>query len=40
MATFCQPFTKATIRYFNHADADAARQWLAETDGSEKTGKQ
>jgi len=21
MATFCKPFTKATIRYFDHADA-------------------
>ena len=30
MATFCKPFTKATIRYFDHADATEARTWLAE----------
>ena len=30
MATFCKPFTKATVRYFDHADAAAARKWLAE----------
>ena len=29
MATFCKPFTKATIRYFDHAHADDARNWLA-----------
>ena len=29
MATFCKPFTKATIRYFDHADAAEARKWLA-----------
>jgi hypothetical protein len=40
MAMFCKPFTKATIRYFNHDDAAAARQWLDEVDGSEKAGKQ
>lgn len=28
MATFCKPFTKATIRYFNHTDAAEARKWL------------
>jgi hypothetical protein len=28
MATFCKPFTKATIRYFDHAAAAEARQWL------------
>ena len=31
MATFCKPFTKAKIRYFDHADAAAARKWLDET---------
>lgn len=31
MATFCKPFTKATVRYFDHADAAEARQWLEET---------
>ena len=30
MATFCKPFTKATIRYFHHTDAAAAQQWLGE----------
>ena len=30
MATFCKPFTKATIRYFDHADAAEARKWLDE----------
>ena len=28
MATFCKPFTKATIRYFDHANLAAAQQWL------------
>jgi len=30
MATFCKPFTKATIQYFDHAEAAEARKWLAE----------
>jgi hypothetical protein len=30
MATFCKPFTKATIRYFHHTDAAEARKWLEE----------
>jgi hypothetical protein len=30
MATFCKPFTKATIRYFDHAEAAQARTWLGE----------
>jgi hypothetical protein len=30
MATFCKPFTKATIRYFDHVEADQARTWLGE----------
>ena len=30
MATFCKPFTTATIRYFDHADATEARKWLGE----------
>ncbi|MEO8427890.1 MAG: STAS/SEC14 domain-containing protein, partial [Verrucomicrobiota bacterium] len=25
MATFCKPFTKATVKYFDHADAADAR---------------
>ena len=28
MAIFCQPFTTATIRYFDRAQADEARRWL------------
>ena len=31
MATFCKPFTTATIRYFDHADAVEARKWLGES---------
>jgi hypothetical protein len=30
MATFCKPFTKAVVRYFDHADAAEARAWLDE----------
>lgn len=30
MATFCKPFTKAKVRYFDHADASEARKWLDE----------
>lgn len=30
MATICKPFTKATIRYFDRADAAEARKWLDE----------
>ncbi|MCK9605368.1 MAG: STAS/SEC14 domain-containing protein [Methylomonas sp.] len=30
MAIFCKPFTKAMVRYFEQAAADAARSWLAE----------
>jgi hypothetical protein len=30
MAMFCKPFTKATVRYFDHADAAEARKWLGE----------
>lgn len=30
MAAFCKPFTTATIRYFDHTDAAAAKQWLSE----------
>ena len=28
MAMFCKPFTKATIRYFDHVGIDEARKWL------------
>ena len=28
MTTICRPFTKATIRYFDHAAAAEARGWL------------
>src|SRR5208282_2824693 len=30
MAAFCKPFTKATIRYLDHAEADEARKWLSD----------
>ena len=30
MAIFCRLFTKASIRYFDHAQAVAAREWLGE----------
>ena len=30
MAAFCKPFTQATVRYFDHADAAEARAWLAQ----------
>jgi len=28
MATFCKPFTKANVRYFEHTNAVGARRWL------------
>jgi len=28
MASLCKPFTKATVRYFDHADAAEAQKWL------------
>lgn len=31
VAVFFKPFTKATIRYFDQADAAEARQWLGES---------
>ena len=30
MATFCKPFTAATIKYFDHSELEAARDWLDE----------
>jgi len=30
LTEFCVPFTKATIRYFDSADAAAAQNWLGE----------
>ena len=30
MATFCKPFTKATVRYFDHNDVPNAQKWLIE----------
>ena len=30
MATFCKPFTRAKIQYFDHTDTAGARKWLAE----------
>jgi hypothetical protein len=31
MATFCKPFTKATVRYFDVADAANAMEWIHES---------
>ncbi|MCC9657758.1 SpoIIAA family protein [Rhodopirellula halodulae] len=28
MATFCKPFTKATVKYFDHTDIEDARTWI------------
>jgi hypothetical protein len=39
MAAFCKPFTKAAIRYFDHAEAAKAWKWLDEGDGIEKAVK-
>lgn len=30
MVAFCKLFAKATVRYYDHADAAAARLWLSE----------
>jgi hypothetical protein len=30
MATSCKPFTKAMLRYFDHADTAEAQKWLDE----------
>lgn len=30
MAMFCRPFTRAIVRYFDHADANKAREWIDE----------
>ena len=38
MATFCKPFTKATIRYFDHAKVADARLWLDEKAASRTEG--
>ena len=32
MSQFCRPFTTAKIRYFEHAELDEARRWLAESE--------
>jgi hypothetical protein len=29
MASFCKPFTKAAVKYFDHTDVEAARTWLS-----------
>ena len=31
LTEFCEPFTKATIRYFDRADAAEARKWLGDS---------
>lgn len=30
MAVFCQPFTAAKVRYFDHADLAKAQEWIDE----------
>jgi SpoIIAA-like len=30
MAVFCRPFTTASVRYFDRAQLEQARQWIAE----------
>ncbi|HET6384846.1 MAG TPA: STAS/SEC14 domain-containing protein [Armatimonadota bacterium] len=30
MTTFCKPFFRASIRYFDHTEVDEARKWLNE----------
>jgi hypothetical protein len=30
MAMFCRPFTTAKIKYFDHSEIEAAREWIAE----------
>jgi hypothetical protein len=30
MATFCKPFTRATIQFYDHAQVAEARAWLGE----------
>ncbi|QGJ71183.1 Universal stress protein UspA [Planctomycetales bacterium 10988] len=30
MAAFCKPFTSASIKYFDHTEVEAARQWVSE----------
>ncbi len=30
MAMFCKPFTKATVKYFDHSAISEARKWLLE----------
>jgi hypothetical protein len=39
MSVFCKPFTAATIRYFDHAQAAQARKWLDEETVVEIAGK-
>jgi hypothetical protein len=34
MATFCKPFTKAAVKYFDHTDAVEARAWVDEVPAS------
>ena len=29
MTTFCKPFTRAKVRYFDHSEEDMAREWVS-----------
>ena len=34
MATFCKPFTKARVRYFDSSEADNAWKWVRESEAT------
>jgi hypothetical protein len=36
MASFCKPFTKAKVMFFDRSDVDAAWKWLQENDEGDK----
>jgi hypothetical protein len=37
MSSFCKPFTRAKVMYFDKADVDAAWKWLEDDDASKLT---
>ena len=37
MTSFCSPFTKAEMKYFDHSEVDAARKWLEENESGNET---
>ena len=40
MASFCKPFTRAKVRYFEESEVDAAWRWLRETEEEKKTAEE